>query len=404
MLLALWNYLKGYVIIKITGFSVERFINLISVKGIFIWDIKSARTGTFMKIRLSAFGDAEKCAERTGCDIEVISRHGLPFFIRRFKGRQVLAVGAVFFAVVFYALSLFIWSVEYSGCDRVTVDEVKSFCRENGLYPGALKMKSDTKKLSEGLVESFDDILWAAVETDGTKAYVRIVETLEEPAVIDRDTPSDMVAAKDGVILSIAVSAGTPKVRAGDVVAKGDILIGSETPIKEGDEIKGYEYTNAKGSVMAKAVYNFTAYEPLSVKEKIYTDEILKDTAFILGNSTVNIFKPTLDGKLFDTLISEDIKLKIGDYELPAGIKKYKYRIYYENKKTLSEEEAKFLLDGNIEGQIEDITELGAVVLDMEKNYIREGDGIRLNAAVSVSEDICQRDTNIRRNAAGGNQ
>ena len=404
MLLVLWNYLKGYVIIKVTGFSVERFLNLTAVKDVFVWDICSGKTGAVMKIRLSAIGEAEKCAVRTGCEIEVMTRKGLPFFIRRFKGRQVFAAGAVLFAAVFYALSFFVWSVEYTGCDRVNREKVERFCREKGLYPGALKAKTDMKALSEELIENFDDILWVSIETDGTKAYVRVVETIKEPEMADRETPADIVAAKDGVILSIAASSGTPKVRAGDVVAAGDLIIASEMEIKEGDEVKGYIYTKANGSVMAKVVYELTSYEPVTAAEKHYTGEELKDTAFIIGRNTVNVFKPTLDGKLFDTLVSDGIKLKIGDYDLPAGIKKYEYRIYYEDKKTLTEQEVKALLDGNIEGQLEDITELGALVLDMEKTYINEGNGIRLNAAVTVSEDICRQSSDIRRNAAGGNE
>ena len=404
MLLVLWNYLKGYVIIKVTGFSAERFLNLMAVKGVFVWDIRSGKTGTVMKIRLSAMGEAEKCAERTGCEIEIMARKGLPFFIRRFKGRQVLAAGAVIFAAAIYALSFFVWSVEYTGCDRVPKEEVERFCREKGLYPGALKTKTDMRTLSEELIENFDDILWASIETDGTKAYVRIVETIKEPEMADRETPTDIVAAKDGVVLSIAVSSGTPKVRAGDVVAAGDIIIASEVEIKEGDEVKGYNYTKAKGSVMAKVIYELTSYEPITVTEKHYTGEVLKDTAFIIGGNTVNVFKPTLDEKLFDTLVSDDIKLKIGDYALPAGIKKYEYRIYYEDKKTLTEQEVKALLDGNIEGQLEDITELGALVLDTEKTYVNEENGIRLNADVTVSEDICRQSSDIRRNAAGGNE
>ena len=174
--------------------------------------------------------------------------------------------------------------------------------------------------------------------------------------------------------------------------------------IKEGDEVKGYNYTKAKGSVIAKVVYELTSYEADTITEKHYTGEVLEDTAFIIGESTVNILKPTLDGKLFDTMVSDDIRLKIGDYALPAGIKKYEYRIYYEEKKTLGEQEVKALLDGNIEGQLEDITELGALVLDTEKTYINEENGIRLNAAVTVSEDICRQSSDIRRNAAGGNE
>ena len=45
----LWNYLRGYVIIKVTGFSAERFINLAVLKGLRIWDIKYDAKGRIMK-------------------------------------------------------------------------------------------------------------------------------------------------------------------------------------------------------------------------------------------------------------------------------------------------------------------------------------------------------------------
>ena len=48
MFLALWNYLRGYVIIYVTGFSVERFINLAVNRGIFIWDIIPERNRVIM--------------------------------------------------------------------------------------------------------------------------------------------------------------------------------------------------------------------------------------------------------------------------------------------------------------------------------------------------------------------
>lgn len=45
MFLALWNYICGYVIIYVTGFSVERMLNMAINKGVFIWDIQYDKTG-----------------------------------------------------------------------------------------------------------------------------------------------------------------------------------------------------------------------------------------------------------------------------------------------------------------------------------------------------------------------
>ena len=43
MFLSVWNYLRGYVTIELSGFSVERFMNLASHKGIYLWDIKNTK-------------------------------------------------------------------------------------------------------------------------------------------------------------------------------------------------------------------------------------------------------------------------------------------------------------------------------------------------------------------------
>ncbi|MBQ2753520.1 MAG: sporulation protein YqfD, partial [Firmicutes bacterium] len=247
-----------------------------------------------------------------------------------------------------------------------------------------------------------DEVAWASVEISGTKAYVRIVEKIKETEIADRKTPVDIIADNDGVILSIAASSGTPKVKEGDVVSKGDLLISSEIEIKENEEIKGYDYVAAGGSVVAKVVYPITSFISLNIKEKIYTGEKFKDTAIIFGNNTSNIFKPDIEDKYYDSFVSDDIRLKIGDYELPLGIKIYDYRVYYENERKLTEAEAEERLKEDIIKITEDMTEVSSLVLDVKEEYIREGDGLRLNAYVTVSEDIAVKDYNIRRSTLGG--
>ena len=402
MVQVIWNYLKGYVIIKISGFSVERFLNLMADRDVFIWNVCSYGGGTIMKIRQSGMADAEKCAAKTGCTIKVIECRGLPFALKKFSKRRILISGVVAFVVLFYGLSFFIWTVEISGNVRIMTEDITAACDDAGLSPGSLKMKIEPERIAENIVDSIDEVAWASVEISGTKAYVRIVEKIKETEIADRKTPVDIIADNDGVILSIAASSGTPKVKEGDVVSKGDLLISSEIEIKENEEIKGYDYVAAGGSVVAKVVYPITSFISLNIKEKIYTGESFKDTAVIFGNNTSNIFKPDIEGKYYDSFVSDDIRLKIGDYELPLGIKIYDYRVYYENERKLTEAEAEERLKEDIIKITEDMTEVSSLVLDVKEEYIREGDGIRLNAYVTVSEDIAVKDYNIRRSTLGG--
>ena len=404
MVQVIWNYLKGYVIIKIRGFSVERFLNLMADRDVFVWGICSHNDGVIVKIRQSGMLDAEKCALKTGCTMKVLEKRGLPFALKRFRKRRILFMGVAAFAVLFYGLSFFIWTVEVSGNIRISTEDITDVCDNEGLFPGNLKVKIEPEQIAESIVENLGEVAWASVEISGTKAYVKIVEKVKETEIADRKTPADIIADNDGVILSIAASSGTPKVKEGDVVSEGDLLISSEIEIKENEEIKDYEYVTAGGSVVAKVVYPLTAFTSLNIKEKIYTGENFSDTAIIFGNSTSNIFKPDTEGKNYDTFISDDIRLKIGDYELPLGIKRYDYRVYYEDERKLTEAEAEARLEEDIRKITEDITEVSSLILDVKEEYIREADGLRLNAYVTVSEDIAVKDYNIRRSTLGGNE
>ena len=55
-LLHLWNYIRGYVIIVVTGKSVERFINICSKPRILLWDIERRdNESAVMKMSLRGF-------------------------------------------------------------------------------------------------------------------------------------------------------------------------------------------------------------------------------------------------------------------------------------------------------------------------------------------------------------
>ena len=37
----LWNFLKGYVVIRVDGLSLEKFINITVSRGIYLWELKT---------------------------------------------------------------------------------------------------------------------------------------------------------------------------------------------------------------------------------------------------------------------------------------------------------------------------------------------------------------------------
>ena len=82
LLIKLWNYLSGYVIIKIIGEYGERLLNQAALKSIYLWDIKRAnRNELTARINVRDFFKLARLARKTRCRIYVLKRVGLFFVI-----------------------------------------------------------------------------------------------------------------------------------------------------------------------------------------------------------------------------------------------------------------------------------------------------------------------------------
>lgn len=356
MFLMLWNYFRGYVMIIISGFSVERFLNLVAHKGTYIWDVHPEGTGIAMKVSISGFFQLRDAARKTKCRIKIVEKRGLPFLFSKFKKRKILAAGALFFIAGLYLLSSFIWTVEVQGVSRLPEETVLQACAKEGLSPGKYKKNIDTKKLSDMLIANFEDISWVSVTVQGTNATIHIVETIPQPEMIDRTTPCNVIASKNGIIESIATSAGIPQVRQKDVVEQGDVLVSGEVPVMDGDLQVGTQYVHATSAVTARVWYTVQKALPLSYTERVYTGETKKNTALLLTDKTIDLWKPQTKEGLAEIQVDSETFASIGDYVLPFGIKKETYRYYTEEEKTRTEEDAKQLLTQELEKEVLTIT------------------------------------------------
>ena len=81
-----------------------------------------------------------------------------------------------------------------------------------------------------------------------------------------------IVAARDGIVAELTVKSGTAMVRPGDVVKKGDILIGGVIDVVGDDGgVVAKHAVLAAGNVRLKCVENYKETVPLNYEEKVYT-------------------------------------------------------------------------------------------------------------------------------------
>ena len=388
MFLALWYYLQGYVMIEVSGFSVERFVNMATHRGIYLWDVIFSKTKVMMKVSRKAYEELEICGEKTGCRYEILGEYGLPVALRRCGKRKILAGGILFFVFSMYGLSSFVWTLDIKGNERIETSALVESCKSLGVYPGAWKMQVKTKEITEALITDFPEIAWVSVKIEGTKAIVKLVETIQKTEIVEQDTPKQIVAAKNGIITEIAAERGTPLVVAGAVVEKGDILIDSKIRIGIGEEIIEEKQVHACGKVRAKLWYALKEEVPLVYTEKIPKEERKKDATLVIKDTGINFFHPHFGDDTYSLEKKENKLLSIGDFKLPLAWVTTYYRRYEEVEQVRTQDEAKVFLEEVIRKKANDLLAEEGELVDIQIVFGEYQDKVTAEATVTVVERI----------------
>ncbi len=264
MLLKILRLFKGSVFFSAEGGFFERFLNLCSLNDINLQDVKNDG------VKLTAFTSPndykriKSSAKKSGMKVRIIRKSGLPFFIKHNKMRVGAVLGVAFAASLLVLASLCVWNTEIEGIKTVKAYDLTKVLEHCNIKTGAFKSKIDTEETEKMLTEKFPQILWVSVNIYGSKVQVEIREKDESPKIEDYGKPSNLVASKDGRIILVKGFTGTNKVREGDVVVKGDILVSgvtangdnTETLIKATGEVFAQTQTDVRSECALKKKIN----------------------------------------------------------------------------------------------------------------------------------------------------
>jgi similar to stage IV sporulation protein len=289
-LIRLWNFLRGYVIIKIVGGYGERLLNYAALKGIYLWDVRRIDEDVMIaKVSVRDFFGLSRLTRKTRCRLFVVRRAGFFFLIYRLKKRKALVLGAVMFIIVVYLLSSFIWNIEVVTEDPELRQAIRRDLAEWGLNEGVFKYHIDKKLYLDKIFSKYDDIAWAEIETRGTKVIIQLVKK-QLPPELEENIPCDIIASKDGIVEEIVPLRGEPVVGPGDTVSTGDILIAGRVNISS-DKIPNDEnntmneiLVHARGIVRARVWYQRAIRVPLIKIDNVHTGRAKRSFKFILGH------------------------------------------------------------------------------------------------------------------------
>ena len=289
LLIRLWTYIRGYVIIFIEGFFLEKFLNICARKQIFLWDIKR-RSACMMtlKVSIKGFKLLRPVAGKTGSRVGIMEKVGLPFILNRYRRRKTFILGAAIFLALFYIMTSFVWSVELTGNKMIGTEFFMKKLEEAGIRPGALKYGIDTDKAVNYLMLEVKELAWISLTLKGTKIKVEVVERIMPPELVPKNEPCNIVARRDGVIKAVIVKEGQEKVKEGDTVVKGQVLVSGSVPVKgKGNEAR---LVHAIASVKARTWYESKLPVSTKINERVRTGKVKDDYTIALFSNKLELF------------------------------------------------------------------------------------------------------------------
>ena len=313
--------LSELITLEIKGYNGAELLQKLTKEGVKVKKVRKIDKKT-MLLTVSAKESKKTFAicERMWYNYNVVSRFGVRQTLNKAIKRCGLALGAIVCVLVAFYCSNILAVITVNGNEKVSREEILTALDGAGVNLGDSVSAIDKDKVYGALV-GIDGIAEASVEVVGNTLSLTVME--KDDKAVGVDSGSVIVSDFDGVITSISCVSGTAKVRVGQVVKKGDVLIEGVTYDQQGEvlesvtasgEVKGvvsnksevvtslitgsYERTGKQkksivltflGLKVGKSVNPFTSYEsetasetltmfPVKVEQTVYFETVFKQS------------------------------------------------------------------------------------------------------------------------------
>lgn len=365
MLKRLLLWFGGYLCVHIKGYSIERFVNLCKARNISIWNIKNTKEGYEFCMMLKAYRSIRPIARKTKTIPYIHKRVGLPFLLHKYRKRKGFFIGILIFSVILYIMSLFIWDISMEGGHKYTQEAMIKFLNANQVYTGMRKSKVNCQVIEEQIRLKYPDISWVSAEVKGTRLILKITETNMPTPKKSTRNPSHMVATKDCTITNLITRNGTPQVKIGSVVKKGDIIISGIVKVMgDFEAIVNTNFVVADADITCKSFYRYKDELPLTYEKKVYTGEKKEGLILKILNHKINLYNPRISYDKYDIIIDETTLKLNRNFYLPIQYHKVKYRKYESQTVTYSEEEASQIAMDRLKRYLDQLVEEGVSIIE----------------------------------------
>ena len=246
---------------KLKGLNHTTLLNDLSRQGVGLSRVRRSRDEISFVVNPSDSPKVVDYIEKKCYNVLAVEHLGIK---KAFEGvkSHLIAAAAVLAAAVLLALGgNFCLSIQI----ETTLDqaEVLSVLDEYGINIGRSITGVDYDNLENYLVNNLDGIGYAIVDVVGSTLKVKLIDSVPPKEIVDYTRPRDVLAQKGGVVTRIVCRSGTPRVKVGDTVQAGQVLISGVKTFPNGTT----ERVRADGEVYATVTCSHSIeFSPVGVE------------------------------------------------------------------------------------------------------------------------------------------
>lgn len=347
----LYDKLRGTVRISVSGPRPEMILNYCAQNGIVFWDVSPcADFNLTMSIHAADKPRLLTQDGKNGMDVSVLSETGGKL-IKKSAKRRAFFIGLTAACVLLLSVSsLFLWSIEIDGNEKLTDAEILRALRDAGVEYGAFWPGLSSDEVRNAIVSEMPGIAWMTLNLRSSRAQIIIHERIEKPDIVNEKAPGDIVAAKSGVIRRMSVLEGESAVQAGSAVIEGDVLVRGLMHSETGDD----RYVHAMAQIMADTWYEISAQTPLTELKKCDTGRESTSFSIVIGKKRINFFSDSRNKYASCDKINKLKYISLGDaFVLPIGYAIGRTTEYETEQTTINEAAAAERMKQNLRAELQ---------------------------------------------------
>ncbi|MCD8321437.1 MAG: sporulation protein YqfD [Oscillospiraceae bacterium] len=321
------RYVTGWATAEASGAQPEKLLYALAERGIPFWGAEPPRDFSLtVEIPWRAIKLTPALGASIGCEVRIISCHGLPAVFKKLRQRVVLLVCLAVMLGLLFVSGAFVWDIQISGNETIPEGVIRQALAECGVDIGSFWPAMSQDQVRNSMILKLPGIRWMTVTIRGSHAEVIIREKRTYIEPVDEGEYVNLVAAKSGLVTEVLALRGTALTEESRAVLAGEVLVAGYATGRYGT-IQGL--TRAIGSVTARTWYEMTVEAPVNVEEKTSLEDKTVQWALVLGKTRINFYKgSSICPSDCDKIIKEYALSVGGLFTLPLTVEKTIYTSY----------------------------------------------------------------------------